>query len=152
MSFSSLRKHINEQIQAYDSDLVEWEDAFNNNNIPQSIIEHSYHIGLDPIGGTPTDDQDIRDVMSVSISFWTTAPSQNETIEPLLALMDKVCEIRNRIISPSNLELFRRANLSDNVPLSIEAAGVTPEPINDTNDNTLKVILELDARYFTGVS
>lgn len=58
MSFSTLRPYFQERMLAVDTELREWEDAFNIENIPSSILDKSWHIQFLPFsyntGGAQT--------------------------------------------------------------------------------------------------
>lgn len=44
MSFATIRPYFQERMKAVDPDFREWEDAFNINNIPSSILDKSWHL------------------------------------------------------------------------------------------------------------
>jgi hypothetical protein len=48
MSFSTLRNYFEDRMITVDSELKEWEDAFNIDNIPSSILDKSWHIEFNP--------------------------------------------------------------------------------------------------------
>jgi hypothetical protein len=58
MSFSTLRTYFEERMATVDSELKEWEDAFNIENIPSSVLDKSWHIDFAPFsyktGGAQT--------------------------------------------------------------------------------------------------
>lgn len=50
MSFSTIRPYFQDRMIAVDSELREWEDAFNLENIPSTILDKSWHIQFNPMG------------------------------------------------------------------------------------------------------
>ena len=48
MSFSTIKPYFQEALSAVHPDLKEWEDAFNLDNIPSSVLDKSWHIRLQP--------------------------------------------------------------------------------------------------------
>lgn len=44
MSFDTLRPYIQSRLRVVDPDLTEWEDAFNIENIPASILDKAWHL------------------------------------------------------------------------------------------------------------
>lgn len=48
MTFSTIRTYFEERMATVDSELKEWEDAFNIDNIPSSILDKSWHIQFNP--------------------------------------------------------------------------------------------------------
>ena len=54
MSFNTIRPYFEERLNAVDKELKEWEDAFNIENIPSSILDKSWHISFDTFNYTGT--------------------------------------------------------------------------------------------------
>lgn len=48
MSFTTIRPYFNTIMTTVDADLREWTDAFNIENIPESILNKSWHITFNP--------------------------------------------------------------------------------------------------------
>jgi hypothetical protein len=48
MTFSTIRTYFEERMTTVDSELKEWEDGFNIDNIPSSILDKSWHIQFNP--------------------------------------------------------------------------------------------------------
>lgn len=48
MSFSTIRPYFQERMGAVDPEFKEWEDAFNIDNIPATIIDKSWHLQFQP--------------------------------------------------------------------------------------------------------
>jgi hypothetical protein len=48
MTFSTLRPYFEQRMLAVDAELKEWEDGFNIDNIPSSILDKSWHIQFNP--------------------------------------------------------------------------------------------------------
>ena len=44
MSFATIRPYFQDRMAVVDTELKEWDDAFNVNNIPSSILDKSWHI------------------------------------------------------------------------------------------------------------
>lgn len=147
MSFSQIRTYINGEISTYDNSLKEWRDAINIENIPSTDIDDTYHIGFDVSSGS-SQDSFIEDSVAISVNFWKKG--YNEPTDALDSLMDTVCQIRNRIVSHKNVELFNRANSSSDM-LEIQTTTITPAEISASNDNTIQVTLELNTRIFSDV-
>lgn len=54
MTFFSLRQYFVDRMRNVDADLREWEDAFNVENIPASILDKSWHLSFSPFQYTGT--------------------------------------------------------------------------------------------------
>jgi len=52
MSFTSIRQYFIDRMSTVDSDLREWEDAFNVENIPSNLLDKSWHMTLSPFSYT----------------------------------------------------------------------------------------------------
>lgn len=48
MSFSTIRPYFQERMSVIDTELKEWEDAFNVDNIPATILDKSWHLDFSP--------------------------------------------------------------------------------------------------------
>ena len=48
MSFTDLRPYFQARLAAVDPDFREWEDGFNVDNIPSTILDKSWHLRFDP--------------------------------------------------------------------------------------------------------
>jgi hypothetical protein len=147
MSFSQIRDYINGEIITFDNSLEEWRDAVNIENIPSTDIDNTYHIGFDVSSGS-AQDSFIEDSVTISVNFWKKG--YNEPTDALDSLMDTVCQIRNRIVSHKNMEIYNRANNSTNM-LEAQTSSITPAEISASNDNTIQVTLELNTRIFSDV-
>jgi hypothetical protein len=135
MSYSKVRSYLKQQIALENSKLEEHLDAFNVDNIPQTKIDKTYHINFGNIS-TTHDDNWIEDSMSATITIFKRGFS--EPTKALDAIMDTANCIRLRVIDP-------KALMTDNI-LSAEILSVTPEPIDGSNDNTIKVSIEFNIR------
>lgn len=48
MSFKTIRPYFQERMSAVDKEFKEWEDAFNIDNIPATILDKSWHLRFQP--------------------------------------------------------------------------------------------------------
>ena len=48
MSFKTIRPYFQERMSAVDAEFREWEDAFNIDNIPATILDKSWHLRFQP--------------------------------------------------------------------------------------------------------
>lgn len=48
MSFKTIRPYFQERMSAVDNEFKEWEDAFNIDNIPATILDKSWHLRFQP--------------------------------------------------------------------------------------------------------
>jgi len=140
MSLSQVRTFIKQQIALVDSSLKEHTD-FNEENIPQTQIDSFYMIEYGTIS-SEHDDNSLADNFPVTVKLFKRG--FKSPIVTLDSLMDAANEIRLCIVNT-------QAALTTNI-LDIEAISIFPEPINETNDNTIKISLEFNIKlYFATV-
>jgi hypothetical protein len=135
MSLSQARTFLKQQIALADSSISEHRDPFNNENIPQTNIDDKYHILFGTVT-TTQDDNWIQDGWSATVTLFKRGYSDPQTA--LDTLLDTANCIRLKVIDPE-------AVLTDNIH-SVEAVSLTPEPVDITNDNTLKVSIEFNIK------
>lgn len=140
MSISQVRTFIKKQIALVDPNLKEHLDL-SDENIPQTILDEHYHIEY----GSSSDSQDDNELQtSQSVTVKLFKRGFNKPITAMDTIIDKAHEIRRCIISTT-------ATLGDDM-LKVESISLTPEPIDETNDNTIKISLEFNIRlYFATV-
>ena len=135
MSLSQARSFIKQQISLVEPDLIEWRDSFENENIPQSKIDNYYHIEFGSLSSAP-DGNSITDSWTMILTIWKRGFVS--PVEAFDEILDTANCIRLKIIDP-------RATLTDNIH-SIESNSISPEPIDESNDNTIKVSLEFNIK------
>ena len=135
MSLSQARTYLKQQIALVDDQLKEWRDSFNIENIPQTNIDNYYHINIESVSTTQQDNW-IEDDMSATVTIFKRGFS-----EPVTAF-DSVIDIANcirlKVLDP-------KASLTDNIT-SVEVNSVTPEQVDESNDNTIKESIDFSIR------
>lgn len=135
MSLSQVRTYLKQQIALQDADLKEWRDSFNNENIPSTLLNKYYHIDFGALA-TSQGDNWIEDSWSVTLVLHKRGFSN--PVEAFDELIDDANCIRLRVIDPL-------AVLTDNIT-SVETLSVLAEPIEESNDNTIRVSIEFNFR------
>ena len=142
MSFSQVRTYINSRIATLYPDLIEWQDAFNVENIPTVLLNTRYHIQYGSSTSSSQIDKHIEDLFGITITIFKQGyNSENTAIDEL---MDIAHCIRMDLIDHRNLETFG-GDLEDFISTSI-----TPTPIAASNDNIIQVQLEFNVRLTFG--
>ena len=144
MSFSQVRTYINSRISTTEPDLVEWQDAFNLENIPTVLLNTRYHIQYGAAVSSTQIDKHIEDLFDITITIFKQGyNTENQAIDDL---MDKAHCIRLDLINHQNLQTFG-GDLLDFVSNSI-----TPIPIAASNDNIIQVQLNFNVRLTFAVN
>ena len=137
MSLSQARSYINQRMPNVNSDLIEWTDAFNDENIPQTLIDNRYHIELGET--TITHDDNIVDkAMDITITMFKRA--YNDTVGNRDALLDIGHCVVMDLVNPKNVETFG-GDLKN-----VEGSSITTEEIDVSNDNVIKMEVNMNFR------
>ena len=145
MSLSKIRAYFNNQIKAVDSDFKPHNDAFNDENLPATSIDKSYHLTYE-ISSSALGQQMVEQVIGVSIKFYFKG--YLDTIVMFDDAMNLVNTISNNAMSKDAIYAFRS---TDNYPLQlVEMLSMTPEQF-DKNDNSMTVDVEFNANIFYNI-
>lgn len=138
MSLNNIRPYFRTRLDGLG--YLEHEDGFNRQNIPQTILNKSYHILVESVSGGPINHTDQFTESSVLVSvFFKGYRNVNEAIDDAISnvetIIKDVCKVVNRTSTLLNV-VFEG---SDFLPLS------------DTNDNSVLVEMRFSAQVEIGV-
>ena len=139
MNWSDVRDYFIAAIAVADSDLREWRDAFNTENVPSTLLDTYYQLTFNGVFATPNQGGWVEDTINLTVNIWKNGC--DEPVDALDLLLDKALCIRKESINPQFVETFGFKGVVENV-------SVTPFPIDETNDNIIKVELEFNIRNF----
>jgi hypothetical protein len=146
---TQVRDYIKSRVLAVDSNYQEWTDSLEDiGNIPQNLLDRTFHITLEPLSTSFSGDLVIDDSFPVKITIFQRA--YNSPVSARDELIQKGNCIRLDSINPLNVEAYK--SLNDGNIESVESVGITPTEINSTNDNTIKVEVELNVRLFFDIT
>lgn len=137
MSLSQVRTYINQRVQSVNSDYVEWTDALNVDNIPNTLIDTRYHVLLGDVSVTHNDNI-VDEAMAATVTVFRRA--YNDTTGGKDALLDIGNCILLAMVDPREVESFG-GDIKD-----VEGVSVTSEELDVTNDNIIKVEITLNFR------
>ncbi len=136
MIYSKVRDYVNSIIGTYN--LKKWDDAFNIDNIPTTLIDNGYHLSY----SVPTITKQQRTIeagFSVTLNFFFKGyktPSQK-----LDDAMDLVASISRDLASQDNVASFR---VTDDYPIQ-DCNPISQVPtFIESNDNIIIITLELE--------
>lgn len=138
MSLTNIRTYFRERFDGLS--YLEHEDGFNRQNIPQTILNKSYHILVESVTGGPINQLDQRTSSGVLISvFFKGYRNVNEAIDDAISnveiIIKDVCKIANRT----------------SMLLNVVFEGCDFLPLSDTNDNSVLVEMRFSADVEIGV-
>lgn len=144
MSLSQVRRYFNQSITNQYSNYVEWTDAFNIENIPRTLLNNRYHIGIGPISSTAKQDTHIVDSQSVTLTIWKSGfLNVSDARDEILNIAHA---IRLKLINPVNIETFR-ASVNGEIQ-DVQSVSITPEVIDATNDNVIQVSIQFNVLMY----
>lgn len=144
-----VRDYIKTRIAISAPNLSEFTDSLADiGNIPQTNLDRRYHIELSTLTSSPQIDSHVEDDFIVVISIFRLG--YNEPVEVRDELLQEANCIRLDLINPLNMEEYKRAN--DGNIEDVQSVSITPSEINPTNDNTVKIEIELNIRLFFGTT
>lgn len=135
MNWSDVRDYLIARIQAVDPDLREWRESFNIENVPSTLLDTHFQITFNNIAQEPNTGSYVVDNINVTVNIWKNGC--NEPVIALDELLDKALCIRQEVINPDNVESFGWNGF-------VNAVSVIPFPIDETNDNIMRVAMEFN--------
>ena len=142
MSFDTIRPYFQARMRAADPEFVEWEDAFNIDNIPNSQLDCAWHISIG--GGTlVTFNQFCLGMdVSVTVNAWvkgyrTPMEAVDSGLEKLESILKECCRHSQRLTQPY---------IKNVVPTSFNV-----EALSATNDNIARLVINFTLRVHTDI-
>lgn len=120
-----------------DNGFREWNDGFNRDNIPKSVLDKSYFMNYSI--STVENGTQMEDNINIIIEhFFKGYRNPQDAIDQAMELCNS---IRLEILDPQTINLF-----DDVTILGINSVSQTPEPLNASNDNSIIVATEFNLR------
>lgn len=144
---TQVRGYIKSRVLAVKPSYTEWTDSLEDiGNIPTTKLDSIFHIALGDLSSTPLTDKHVEDTQSVVLTIFKNA--YNRQVDSRDELIQLANCFRLDIISPMNVENYKFAN--DGNIEAVEGVRISSSEIEDTNDNIIKVEVELSVRLFIG--
>lgn len=138
MSLSAVRPYFRARFVALG--YREWSDGFNFENIPESIIDKSFHLDANTLSNVAMGQTDLEIEHRVVTRCWFKGFRTPK--EALDRTMERVEDIIVEVLNPAN-------RLTGSTGLrNVELSEVTVSPIAESNDNTIQVSLAWDTRVY----
>ena len=146
---TQVRDYINTRMAIVEPTLIEHLDSLEEiGNIPKTKLDRSYHIDLGTNSAGALLDKHIEDNFAVTISIFKRG-FNTPTVARDTILQTANC-IRLDIINPLNIEAYKAAN--DGNIEDVKSVSITPSEIDASNDNIIKVEIELNVRLFFAIT
>jgi hypothetical protein len=138
MSLSNVRAYFKDRLTGLG--YTEWEDGFNFENIPETILDRSFHVFLGSINGGPINHthQDTESEVILRVFFRgyrSEVLAIDESIEGVEEIIRDVCKVANRTATLLNV-VFNSVEFN---------------PLNAENDNSVFVEMSFAARVILGI-
>jgi len=146
---TQVRDYINTRMAIVEPTFTESVDSLEDiGNIPKTKLDTSYQTTLSFISSTPKVDRLIEDSFTVLINIFKRG--YNTPVLARDSLLQTANCIRLDLIDPLNIEAYKVAN--DGNIEDVVSVSITPSEIDATNDNIIKVEIELNVRLFFGTT
>lgn len=138
MSLVNVRQYFKDRLDGLG--FREWPDGFAFDNIPETIIDHSYHVFLPSMGGFPINQtsQDVDSSVVVRIflkGYRDASEAIEESIEQVECVLNDVLKVGNRTATLLNV-VFDSADFA---------------PIKEDNETGVLVEMNFTARVILDV-
>ena len=138
MSYSAIRPYFRDSFVA--AGFNEWQDGFSFDNIPETLLDRSFHVFIESISGGPINqaDQDSSATVIANVFFRgyrDVTIAIDESIVGLEAIVKQVCKAQNRVSAVRNV-VFDGADFA---------------PISIVNDSSVLLTLRFTATLSVGV-
>ena len=146
---TQVRDYINTRLAVVLPTYEEWVDSLEDiGNIPKTLLDRVYHITLGTDTSSANIDRHVEDDFGVIVTIFKRGFNA-----PVIA-RDTVLQtancIRLDVINPSNVGAYKAAN--DGNIEDVQSISITPSEIDISNDNIIKIEIELNVRLFFGTS
>lgn len=148
-NLTQVRDYINTRMAVVEPTFKEWVESLEYiGNIPKTLLDKTYHVDLLGLSSTPKTDSHIEDSFGVLVSIF------KRTFNDQVGARDELLQtgncIRLDMIKPTNIESYKFAN--DGNIEDVQSVSITPTEIDASNDNIIKLEIELNVRLFFGTT
>jgi len=138
MSLENVRTYFRSRLDGLG--YSEWKDGFAFDNIPETVLDRSYHVFIESISGGPINHthQDTESEVVVRLfyrGYRMASEAIDDSISGVEAIIADVCKVANRTATLLNV-IFDTADFN---------------PLNAENDNSVFVEMRFSARVILGI-
>jgi len=142
LNWSDARQYIIDSIKRTFPDMREWRDSFNIDNLPSTLLDTHYQITFNNISLLSSNGRINDDAINLTLNIFRNGC--HEPVDALDDLLDRALCIRQDAVIPMNVD-------ASGLNGTVQVETVTPFPIDETNDNVIRVELEFVIRNIVNV-
>lgn len=136
---STVRNYINSVIAGLNTDLQEWTDVFNAENIPNTLYEKRYFLNYQ-VSGIEKEQTTLDYTVNATVQIFKTADRRPK--DEYDEIMNLGVSIGNAISNTDNLYSYREPLNEDNPIYNVALTSINSD-FPTSNDNKIIVTLEL---------
>jgi hypothetical protein len=147
MSFSSIKPYIRERLAAVSSDLREWEDGFNIQNIPETILDNSWHITFNQASQVSLNQDCLRYTYPITLNIFLKGyRSPADAIDNANLLGESI--LREVLKHANRLNIA--ASTTGKI-INVLSTSFSLNPIDASNDNIVRLQIGFDCDIFIDI-
>lgn len=139
---SQVRDYFRSRVSESNPNLKEWTDALNTENVPESLVDKSYHINISNFSGVDKNDSIISYSVPCVVTVW------RKGFKDTIGAHDFLLNEANCLIL--NASQFLKINASENIR-SVNPQSILVEGIDGSNDNIMKATITFNCVLFYNV-
>lgn len=144
MSWTAARPYFNAILETLE--YREWPDAFATDNIPDTVLDKSFHVGIGPIAGTKQNHLDQETEMQVVLrTYFKGYRNPQEALDTAIAETETVVKEAIKVSDVGG-------RLSTAGILNVVFNEAAFDPIDASNDNAVVVTSSYTVRIIVGVN
>lgn len=148
MSFASIRTYLNANLPTVDSDLKEWTDGFNTENIPETILHKAYHITFNPTVPVSVNQNCFQVDYPVTLNvFWVAGLDVSSAIDSVNVLGQSIYQ---ELLKHSNRLGISGTSTARTV--NIIPGAMSINQLNADNDNSIRLQMEFNFKMYLELS
>jgi hypothetical protein len=142
MSFKPIRTFLEDQLLNLDSDFEVFDQAFNSNEVGNNDFDKRYHIFYGRVDTTAANHNVTNDNVAATVTLFFRG--ERTATEALDNAMDFANEYR--------IECLKRVKYTNLTFIkNVVCNSIVAEPIAESNDNAIKIILEFNILVIFGI-
>jgi hypothetical protein len=142
MSFKPIRTFLEDRILDIDPKFTVFDNAFNSNEIGNNDFDKRYHIFYGRVATTAANHNITNDSVTATVTLYFSG--DRSATEALDNAMDYANEFR--------IECLKRVNYANLTFIkNVVCNSIVAEPIAESNDNAIKIILEFNILVIFGI-
>lgn len=140
---NEIKNYIRQQLTATDSDFKEHTDAFNFENIAESLLNKRYFMSYEI--NTVENGQNMEETANISLQIFFKG--YKTPLETLDESMELVNTFRLNLLRFIDIASYNSTLSGDFKILGIDSVSQSNSPLDESNDNSLIITVEFNVRF-----